>query len=501
MLKSNTTNAFHNPQRVSNIFFAIPPTIIFTLLTICIYLSSWVLMLSVFRYTFSYTLFTHMKYSFDYTIAFLTISQVLGMLSNWFIVKANVRLTKSILIISLLCLLGSTLLFVLQQQYILYMLLILFFLFGQYVASATLLFHKYVPKVKRFHSIGVVLVSNAIVSFIIRSFSMKVSLTALFELCFLATLIVTILSIFLNSCPLPEPNVHIISLRKMELNKVYYHLLIYVSSISFIKGFLFQSIPIQFLQYSSFASASLSIGYILCIVIFTKFMHKWHVGISIYITNSIFLFAFICFTSFTSINWLSVLFAATIYATFALNDLFCFDTLFTLGEKFTDSSNIFGIGFSMYIFSIFLGQITAAYIHKLYFPQYELLIIIIYSIASLVLPLLRLEITKLLPNSIFHVDSTQFEFEDDCIDIKSTELATSYEFASKTDDQADAINELLSQRENEVLHLLMMGYPNDLIASTLFISNNTLKKHIQNIYNKLGVHSRSELFVLLKPKA
>lgn len=62
------------------------------------------------------------------------------------------------------------------------------------------------------------------------------------------------------------------------------------------------------------------------------------------------------------------------------------------------------------------------------------------------------------------------------------------------------MNELLSQRENEVLQLLLKGYPNDLIASTLYISNNTLKKHIQNIYNKLGVHSRSELFLLLKMK-
>ena len=55
----------------------------------------------------------------------------------------------------------------------------------------------------------------------------------------------------------------------------------------------------------------------------------------------------------------------------------------------------------------------------------------------------------------------------------------------------------LTNREKEVLDLLVKGYPTEVIASTLFISSNTLKRHIQNIYNKLNVHNRSELFKLL----
>ena len=39
-----------------------------------------------------------------------------------------------------------------------------------------------------------------------------------------------------------------------------------------------------------------------------------------------------------------------------------------------------------------------------------------------------------------------------------------------------------------------------MIALELFISNNTLKKHIQSIYNKLGVHIHSELFISMKKK-
>jgi DNA-binding NarL/FixJ family response regulator len=51
----------------------------------------------------------------------------------------------------------------------------------------------------------------------------------------------------------------------------------------------------------------------------------------------------------------------------------------------------------------------------------------------------------------------------------------------------------LTEREKEILHLLIKGNSYKEIASTLFISVETLNSHIKNIYRKLNVHSRSEL--------
>lgn len=50
--------------------------------------------------------------------------------------------------------------------------------------------------------------------------------------------------------------------------------------------------------------------------------------------------------------------------------------------------------------------------------------------------------------------------------------------------------EPLSEREIEVLRLISSGVSNADIASQLFISVNTVKKHITNIFNKLGVENR-----------
>jgi DNA-binding NarL/FixJ family response regulator len=50
----------------------------------------------------------------------------------------------------------------------------------------------------------------------------------------------------------------------------------------------------------------------------------------------------------------------------------------------------------------------------------------------------------------------------------------------------------LSERQREVLELLALGLPNELIAQRLFISKNTVKFHVAAIYARLGVHNRVE---------
>lgn len=51
---------------------------------------------------------------------------------------------------------------------------------------------------------------------------------------------------------------------------------------------------------------------------------------------------------------------------------------------------------------------------------------------------------------------------------------------------------VLSERETEVLQKLSNGTNNKQIADDLFVSTNTIKAHIKNIYKKLHVHSRAE---------
>ena len=53
-------------------------------------------------------------------------------------------------------------------------------------------------------------------------------------------------------------------------------------------------------------------------------------------------------------------------------------------------------------------------------------------------------------------------------------------------------NETLTAREKEILDLLAKGQINKEVANQLEISNGTVRKHIQNIYEKLHVNTRVE---------
>jgi DNA-binding CsgD family transcriptional regulator len=49
----------------------------------------------------------------------------------------------------------------------------------------------------------------------------------------------------------------------------------------------------------------------------------------------------------------------------------------------------------------------------------------------------------------------------------------------------------LTPRQNELLRLLAAGHTNSQIARRLGISEGTVRTHLENIYDKLGVSSRT----------
>lgn len=58
----------------------------------------------------------------------------------------------------------------------------------------------------------------------------------------------------------------------------------------------------------------------------------------------------------------------------------------------------------------------------------------------------------------------------------------------------------LSNRENEIVELIVLGKTNNEIADTLCISPFTVKKHVYNIFSKLNISQRSEIKYLVNSK-
>lgn len=66
------------------------------------------------------------------------------------------------------------------------------------------------------------------------------------------------------------------------------------------------------------------------------------------------------------------------------------------------------------------------------------------------------------------------------------------------DDAKTLIQDRLTDKEKEVIYLVLEGLSNDAIAKKLDITTRTIKAHITSIFNKLHVNDRMSLVLLLK---
>jgi DNA-binding NarL/FixJ family response regulator len=65
--------------------------------------------------------------------------------------------------------------------------------------------------------------------------------------------------------------------------------------------------------------------------------------------------------------------------------------------------------------------------------------------------------------------------------------------AGATNGKATRERAQLSQREREIIILIAQGYKNKEIAEKMFITEQTVKNHLHNVFDKLGVSDRLEL--------
>jgi DNA-binding CsgD family transcriptional regulator len=93
----------------------------------------------------------------------------------------------------------------------------------------------------------------------------------------------------------------------------------------------------------------------------------------------------------------------------------------------------------------------------------------------------------------FHARVSQFA-RTKLIERQSTELA--HERSERRRD-AFCLANGLTQREREILGLVLDGRPNKEIASSVFVSTDTVKKHVYHIFRKAGVRNRFALTRLL----
>lgn len=103
----------------------------------------------------------------------------------------------------------------------------------------------------------------------------------------------------------------------------------------------------------------------------------------------------------------------------------------------------------------------------------------------------HLYILKTLGNFVMKTLALAIERAKPSVKSESTQKSWRWYDEEQLSHQAKKLLSLLTEREKDVLFLLVSGLPNKTIAGKLFVSAGTIKTHTLNIYRKMNVGNRT----------
>lgn len=425
---------------------------------------------------------------------------IFGLISAGIIALFQKRTYRLILIISILLLISNVTMVAIQPKSSIALMAIIYFFLGQYVTLSTVHVFQTTTPTKFYKIIGIVLICVALFSLF---FNLRSSGTGSALSVYVANLgmniVVLPFVIAINTKVLPINIAENITKTK-KLN--HYTLIlnaIYTFVFSFALGIFTDKLTVFNAPNLIRNNLILTVTYILAIVFLYLISKKQQFGISMYISNMLLVLVLSIWRHYVLIPYIALLFAICIGCATASNILFIFDTSFELASSSKKPSLLICVNLSLLIGGNSLGDHLTDYFHELQVIQFDRVVVALIAFATCLLPIIRINLTKLASASLYRVNPVLSETSklDTSVILPGSDL--SVDLCPAANQQSTPCGyEVLTARETEVLALLLVGYPSDLIASKLFISSNTLKRHTQNIYNKLGVHSRSELFKLFK---
>lgn len=259
-------------------------------------------------------------------------------------------------------------------------------------------------------------------------------------------------------------------------------LVVFIAVITVNSGLMYQMIVPAFDHLGTLTSWYWAIPYIAALLIMRNLPAHIKRSRALYLGMAMIMAAFVFFILLDRSESSYLVVDTLMLGACGILDLFWWSILGEMLDKTQRPARVFGIGISANVFGILLGSILALSMNALMLPTFGVTIVAlsIVCVTLMLLPPLNNRLTQLLES---HTYLTSFSTIPA---LKQRELI--YDVAPF---------DPLTPREQDVLMQVLNGKSNKDIAKDLFISENTVKTHIRNIYAKYQVGSRSELISML----
>ena len=264
---------------------------------------------------------------------------------------------------------------------------------------------------------------------------------------------------------------------------LFFYLFIVILTIN--SGLMYHVVNPAFNHLTILTSWYWAVPYVAAIFILRSFSQKIKTSYILYVAIAMIGLSFIAFialdrsvTSYFIINTLML-------GSYGVYDLFFWSILGVMLDYHENPAKIFGIGLSANVLGIVLGGFVGnnLIMNNLQSINPSLLAFAVVCITLALLPPLNKHLSTLLRGHTYLSVFTEMpEFK------QNSEI-----------DKISAFGNL-SEREKQVASLLLQGKTYRTIAGELFISENTVKYYVKNIYSKFNIQSRAELIDIAMEK-
>lgn len=297
----------------------------------------------------------------------------------------------------------------------------------------------------------------------------------------LLLLIVTLVLAIIFACYLPseEQEVKTQSKNDSEISiKLPLRLLcLFVVILTINSGLMYHVINPAFEHLTYLTSWYWSVPYILALVLMRNLPGKVNRSVFLYVAMSMIILAFVFFMLLDRSAISYVIVDTFMLGACGIFDLFWWSILAEIMEFGKNPAKIFGLGLGANVLGVLLGGIIGMAVTSVHLPEENTAVIAltVICVTLVILPPLNRQLVLLLKSHTYLKAFSGLE------EIQKKQIITT------------KIPLPLTERENEVLNLILTGKSNKAIAEELFVSINTIKTHVKNIYSKFDISSRTEL--------
>lgn len=404
-------------------------------------------------------------------------AHLLGLLTCMTLVRSMKGARRMLLLADGICLIGTLLCFSPSAALLKSVLLVISFFAGFFMSAWGWFFRAYTPSGSRMDTAAKALAASSAIMIAVNLCVGYLPFWVSLGLCSLLLVGVLLFVAKTDPITIPCPPTSATHSEPISYYKPFFTLCLFIFVITINSGLMFQVVSPAFGNLGLVSDLYWAVPYIAAILLIRRYAKKVNQAYVLYLAIAMIGFSFIAFAALGRSIWNYLFVNTLLLGACGVYDLFWWSMLGELLDFDKNPARLLGLGLGANVAGVLAGKLIGM------FPAFSsseiapaLIGLTVVCLALVLLPPLHRQLSRTLQNNTFLVS-----------------LATLPPQQQKAAFSRVGNIAGLSERENEIAVLLIKGYPYKLIATRLYISESTVKTHVQSIYNKLCIHNRTEL--------